>query len=953
MMRESSISRAVKTSLIVAFGVSGYATTTSAMAEEDQNIERIEVTGSRIIREGAIAPTPVTVITGEDLLNTGAINIAEVLNELPQLASTDTLGNSGTHIGTAGLNILNLRGMGTNRTLVLVDGKRHVSSVPGSAAVDINSIPTEWIDSVEIITGGASAIYGADAVTGVVNFKLKERIEGFNAQVNTGWAEDSGYNNQKLSVSYGTNFAEDRGNVAVSVEHAQQARLGMTERDRAGTSWVRFANPDGDTVYEHVPNGGHYRISNGGTTMIGDKYYTFNPDGSMREVNKGDKFDGSYCAGECDYINLKQWEELQPEFDRTTANFKLSYDVTDELTAYGEAKYSVTNATTSGQPAFFFFNPITTISRDNAFLSQEVANAMDAAGEDSITINRFMTDMGPRIEDDKRTTQRYVLGIKGEVGDGWDLDAYTLYGETEHKRTNYNNLIYSNFKNSVDAVFDADGNIVCRDEEARANGCVATNLFGNGSVSAAARDYISTTTVGTSTIDQFVAGVSLANSALWELPAGYVGVATGIEYRREASETEEDPFIATGDTFFNTLLSESGKFNVKEVFAEVSVPVLADLPGIQMLTVDGAVRYADYSSIGDATSWKVGLDWAIFDDLRIRSTLTTAIRAPNINELYSAQSGNFYSAKDSCKVSELDKLAPEARAIRAANCAALGVAADFDSDYDSSRLPGVSGGNDNLDAETSDSFTAGFVYQPSFIDNLALTVDYWRIEITDVISAISAQTIINRCIDSKTGIDNEYCKLITRATTSNPADGTEVSEITNIQVLPQNLAKSETEGVDFQLTYDIEVGSGDLKTNLLATYLIKERSYPFQEDNSDYRDYDGLIGSPQWQGQLQLTYKIEDWQFNWKTTYTDGVELYSDTTKSQYDKPYSNIMSYGSYATTDLFGTYNFDNGLTLGLGVDNVFDRDLPLMATGNGDGEGAYDNIGRFYYISANFKM
>ncbi|BDM63933.1 TonB-dependent receptor [Shewanella sp. NFH-SH190041] len=945
----TKISQAIRLSLCATAGMAIVFSDVSVAEEVGDKVERIEVTGSRIVREGAIAPTPVTVITGDDLLKTGAVNIAEALNELPQLANTDTLGNSGTSIGTAGLNRLDLRGMGTNRTLVLVDGKRHVAAVPGSAAMDINTIPTEWVESVEIITGGASAIYGADAVTGVVNFKLKQRINGFNASASSGWAEDSGYNNQRASLSYGSDFDDGRGNAAVSVEYAKQSNLGMMEREQTATSWTRFRNPTGETIYEYVPNGGHYRISNGGTTNIGGTWYTFNDNGSVREVNKGDKYNGAYCAGDCDYINLKQWEELQPEFDRLTVNFKANYDLTDDLNGYFEAKYSQTDATTSGQPAFFFFNGKSTLKRDNAFISDELGAIMDAAGEDTIQVNRFMTDMGPRIEDDTRKTQRYVFGIKGDVFDGWDLDGYALWGQTKHERTNHNNLIFKNFMQSIDAIKDDNGNIVCRDEDARANGCVATNLFGNGSVSAAARDYISKTTYGESTIEQFVSGFSMANSSLIELPAGYIGVATGIEYRHEKSDTYEDPSLVdeNGDrtTFFNALSSEGGKFNVKEVFAEVSVPLLADLPLIQQLNIDGAVRYADYSSVGDATSWKLGLDWAMFDDLRIRSTVATAIRAPNIGELYDAQSQNFFRVKDSCKASRLADLEPGQRAIRAANCAALGIPVDFDDAYDSATLEGTSGGNPDLESEKSKSVTAGFVYEPGYLDNFVVMLDYWKIEIDDAIGSIAAQDIIDKCVDSPTGINNQYCALITRDKDSH--------QITDITQIVQNVAKSETSGIDLQVGYDFPIASGEFKTNILATYLLESKRYPFQDETSVYEEYAGVVGDAKWQAQLRIAYAIDNWNFNWKTTYLDRVDLYTEQFRDNYDIPYSNIMQYGSYAVTDILGTYTFNNGLAVGLGLDNVFDRDLPAFATGNDSGEGGYDNIGRFYYITLDFKM
>ncbi|GGE81281.1 TonB-dependent receptor plug domain-containing protein [Shewanella carassii] len=954
MLKEKLLANAIRFSLFAATGFASLAVASPAMAEEqnEQQIEKIQVTGSRILREGAIAPSPVTVISGESLIKTGAVNIGEALNELPALANTYSLANSGSSIGTAGLNLLDMRGMGASRTLVLVDGKRHVASSPGTSSIDVNTIPTEWVESVEIITGGASAIYGADAVTGVVNFKMKKKIEGLTASAAAGIADDSDYNNQRFSLAYGSNFDNDRGNAAISVEYAQQDRLEMLDRDQTAISWSSLTNPPGSDTYKTLyQNAGYWGISNAGTVgFYGGTpgFYTFKPDGTPVEVGTGEFTNGVLCAGEgCDYINLRQWEELQPEFDRTTINFKTNYDFTDNLNGYFEAKWSRTNATTSGQPAFFFFDPDNTlVTRDNPYISDELGALMDQAGEGYVVVNRFMSDLGPRTEDDERTTQRYVIGLNGVVLEDWEMEAYAIYGQTEQTRTNYNNLIYKNFQQSVDAIRDpVSGEIVCRDADAQAAGCVPVNLFGDGAVTREAADWFSTTTEGTAKIEQYVIGGSMSNSALFELPAGMVGFASGIEYRKEKSKSKEDPFAATGATFFNALQSEGGDFDVKEIYAEISVPLLEDLPGIQNLTVDGAVRYADYSTIGDATSWKLGLDWTIIDSLRLRSTLSTALRAPNIGEYYGAQGQNFFSVDDSCKASELSGLSPDQQAIRAANCAALGIPADFDSNYDSATLEGVSGGNDQLEPEESDSYTVGLVYQPSFVEGLVMTVDYWNIEITDAIANISAQNIIDRCVDSPTGINNQYCDLITRDATSH--------EITNITQIVQNVAKQEASGVDFEVGYDFPLFGGDLRTNLLGTYLIERNEYPFQDDATNYEEYAGTLGEAQWQGQLVLNYSYDAWNLNWKTRYLDSVDLYTPQFRANYDVPYSNVMSYGSYSVTDLYATYTMDNGLEFGLGIDNAFDRDLPGSTTGTGAGSASYDNIGRFYYLTVKYEM
>ncbi|AXR07687.1 TonB-dependent receptor domain-containing protein [Salinimonas sediminis] len=929
---------------------------THTMAQDtqavDANVEKIQVTGSRISRQGAIAPSPVTVLSGESLLNTGAMNIGEVLNELPALASTYSMGNSGQYIGTAGLNILDLRGMGVDRTLVLVDGKRHVSSSAGSAAVDTNTIPTSWIERVEIITGGASAVYGADAVTGVVNFVLKKNIEGFDASITRGYANDNNYQNEKYQASYGFNFDNDRGNVAFAAEYSSQNRLNALDNPWTATSYReiaydsifaegRTADQLDSTAYPdnfYTADSGLYAINNSGVFAGNSK--SFNADGTLKDVYTGDIVDGSECVN-CDYLNLRQFTDLQPEFDRTNLNVKGNYDLNDDTLVYAQAKYSRTRAQSIGQPAFFYGNPINTVSIDNPLLDDIVTDYMTQQGLQEITINRMMTDLGRRVEDDERETTRFVVGVEGLVADVWEYEAYLNYGETELERANSNNLVYANYENALNAKADQFGTAFCADREARLAGCVPVDIFGEGAPSQAAIDYINTTSVGTSKIQQYNAAASVSNAGIYELPAGYVGFAAGVEYRKEKSEINEPE--NAGGTFFNALGEDRGEYSVEEIFSEVTVPVLADLPGIELLTVDGAIRIANYSSIGNATSWKLGLDWEVMEDLRLRATRSSALRAPNIGELFGEASETYFPVDDPCKTTNIAELSQDSQGLRQANCAALGVPADFNSDYDDSLVDGQSGGNRNLRAEQSTSETIGLIYQPSWFKGFTATVDYWEIELTDAISQVDAQTIVDRCVDSTSGVDNEYCGLISR----NAA-----GEISLIQSYSLNLAGQEASGVDFEFGYDFDALEGSFRTNVIATYLDERKEYPFQENTEEFYQYAGTEGEATWQGTFSLNYDRGDWQASWKTRYIDRVSLYTNQSLALNPNP-STLMDNPSYAITDVTVGYNFANGVSLSVGVDNLFNRALPLGTTGTGEFDGAYDNIGRFGYVTVAYSM
>ncbi|MCE9686900.1 TonB-dependent receptor [Shewanella sp. AS16] len=965
MQVNSILTKAIRFALVgsavtATMGISAAYAADQGDALEKQEVERISVTGSRIIREGAIAPTPVTVISGEELLSTGVTNIGEALNQLPALGSTYSLANSGRFIGTSGLNLLDLRNMGTARTLVLVNGKRHVSSSAGTSSVDVNTIPSVWIDKVEVITGGASAIYGADAVTGVVNFILKKDINGLEVSATKGWAGDSPHSKDRFSLSYGTDFNEGKGNIALAVEYSAQDQLKAFDRDQTSTSFSSLKNTnrpkdaDGNYIDSNDPNdpdkiytanAGHYSISNAGTFNL-DGWKTFNPDGSLRDVYRGTNIDGIYCS-DCDFTNLNQFVELQPEFKRYNFNLKTNYQINDDMNAYFEAKYVNSQSTDEGQPAFFFGNPDNTVKIDNAFINPELVALMQAhkdkdgnpAPLDSINIRRFMTDLGVRIEDDTRETQRYVLGLEGLMGEDWNYDVYAVYGQTDLERVNKNNLVKANYRHALDSV-RVDGVAVCRDEEARKAGCVPVDIFGFGRPSQEAIDYINTISTGTSVIKQTVLGGSLTNSALFELPAGMVGVSTGIEYRKEQSEVFE-PDNAEG-TFFNVLGEDKGDFDVKEVFAEINLPLLADLPMIRQLDLDLAVRFADYSTIGNATTWKAGLSWEVNDELRVRSTYAEAIRAPNISELYGAASQDFFSVKDSCRTKYLDELAhPE---VRKDNCASLGVPADFNSDYDSKKLEGVSGGNRDLKAEESTSYTVGVIYQPSFIEGLSISTDYWNISIEDSISSVAAQDIIDRCVDSSTGIDNEYCRLITRDPASH--------EITSIKQFSLNIAALEAAGIDLDIGYNFEGFGGDFKTNLIATRLLKRKDFSFQDEPDTFEENAGTAGYAKWQANWTLNYSIDNWSANWRTRFIEGVNLYTSRELERNANPSSNL-AYGDYFISDVAVAYDFDSGISLKFGIDNLFDRDLPYGAKGTNVESAGYDNIGRFFHTTVSFKF
>ncbi|PHZ85570.1 TonB-dependent receptor domain-containing protein [Paremcibacter congregatus] len=926
--------------------------------EDEIVLEEIMVTGSRIKRRSLDSPTPVAVIGAEDLAFSGKLNLGDYLSELPQLGSTFTTANSTRFIGTAGGSFLDLRRLGSVRTLVLVDGRRHVGSSAGDTRVDINTIPSDLIERVEVITGGASAIYGSDAVTGVVNFILKENYEGLTARAQYGLADEGPYDSYHLSLTGGGNFNDDRGNAVLSVEWAEESRVKNTDREFSSRRYRLVNNPDDTGPDDGIPdqfyrpNSGISFITKAGTIFFDlGSLMTFDPDGSVRDQVLGTDFGGFECM-DCDFLDLDEVSDLRPSLQRLSLNGKFTYDLTEDISVFAEAKYVNTQTFNLGQPAFDFFGSAITIQRDNAFLKSDLAALMDDAGVTEIGINRFNVDAGRRGEDNERQTHRIVAGFKGDLGEAWTWEASYSFGRSTQILTAINNRINDRWTAATDAVVDpATGEIVCRvtledSDNSLLDGCIPTSIFGDGAVNAASEAWFNQDTIRRDTIEQQVASAFISGS-VYELPAGDLDVAVGIEWRKDTSLSKPAPLDSAGLTFGNALQVTSGEIEVKEAFGEISVPVLKDAPFAESLMLDAAIRYADYDTSSDKnTTWKVGGTWQPISDVRFRATYSKAVRAPNIGELFGPQDANFFSVDDPCKTSELDLIAdPARRSNREANCAALGVAPDFDSDYDQATLPGLSGGNPDLEVETAKTWTAGVVVTPRFLDGFSATVDWWQVTIDDAISSTDAQDILDRCVDAES-INNIFCPLITRDSTD---------EITNILQIQANIAGLEASGVDFDITYNISGianTDGMLSLKLMGTYLLYNRDFPFQDEPDNPDREDGELGDPEWLMNFTATYYSGPWTFNYKLRFIDDM-LRVEHEDFEASPEEQELIHTGTVTYSDIQLRYQIRDGIEVYGGVNNIFEKNPPLPFDATGGDSGIYDNVGRFFYtgVTATF--
>lgn len=983
------------------------------------DLDRVSVTGSRIARTGFVTPSPVTAITAEEIRTTGALNIGDLMNKMPQLTPSYSLGNSTRFIGTAGLGLMDLRGMGPSRTLVLVNGRRHVGASPGSTSVDVNTIPVEWIERVEVITGGASAVYGADAVAGVVNFIMKKSFDGYEFRGQTGQANEGGFDRRFASFSAGKPFADGRGNAAIAMEYSTQGRFGRGDREIGRRYQVSVPNPNFDPTRppsESNPQtildrpGGNHSTSYGGTMDLGQitisptgtrsiafnpaSRYLFNNDGTFRR----NRYDGTIVSAsscvDCDFTDLNAVADLQPSFDRFSFNTIVNFDLNDDHRFFFEGKYTKTESEFYGQPAF---DTGLRLRRDNAYISNELGAILDArtvrvqnrdgtsvvravsrdpnAAESNLVLNRFNVDAGRRGEKIERQTSRVVFGLEGNLGENWTYETSANFGQTTIDRLNLNNRINERWHAGMDVIRDASGKLVCRASvdptainpntgqrynQALIAGCVPFSVFGNGAIPADAAAWFNTSSQNQSKLKQQVFSASAANNSLFSLPAGDVGIAGGVEYRKEQSQENTDPLAALGLTFLNAIPSRGGEYSVREVFAETTVPLLADLPLIRRLNLDLAGRWSDYSSIGDTKTWNVGLDWEVLSSLRIRGSYASAVRAPSIGELYNPQSQNFATINDPCNTLSTNSNRPATAkdpALRAANCAALGIPNNWVDTYTATR-PGVSGGNPDLKAEEAKTLSFGFVWQPEFLPGFGMSMDYWRITLTDAIGAVTAQTLATRCVDSPGGVqNNSFCDSIKRAPVGGytSPSGTPFPDysIYNWTAISENLAKSRRVGVDLEMDYRFDLLGGFTTFRLVGTRLIQSREWAFQSFPDEYTEYVTYYTDPRWRGQFSTSYKRGDWRASWDMTYVDGnlrvtPDSYNSNPGSQ--SPIRNP----SYLYHNMQVGYKFPgSGIDVYVGVDNVFDKDPPVNYFGADAGAALYDSIGRYMYMGITYKF
>lgn len=907
-------------------------------ADEDN---AIVVTGSRVARTGFENPTPTTVVSAEQIANSGLNDIGDILLQSPQIsvglgASNDTFERD------IGATFVNLRGLGTNRTLVLVDGRRRVSGSRDGSQVDVSAIPASMIESVEIITGGASAVYGADAVSGVVNIILKDDMDGLTASGRYGLSSRGDADTYMLSLAGGGSFADGRGSARLGVTYNKSEMLKYTARDYVyedRATWV--ANPANtgpdDGIADRIPASPFFssNIAYDPSFVIGGQRYYY--DDATLIPQYATNCYGTVCT-DGDYGYTGRERNLRNPRETFAAIAGIEYEVSDAVTAFADFEFSFADTDTNGQS---FFDSSLVLQRDNPFIPDEVAALMDANGLSTLTIGYEGEEIfGNKGYTNSRYTYSVSGGFRGALTDRLDWEAFAQYGRRDQDYKISNTRIESRFFEAVDAVVDpASGNVVCRSATAQAAGCVPIDLF-SGALTDDELAYFQYTFLRNVTNEQVLAGAQITGS-LFDLPAGPVGVAVGAEYRKDKLATLDDGLGARGLLYRtdNGGLSVNASTEVTEAFAEVVVPVLRD-SFIGSLDVEGAARFSHYDTIGSTLAWKLGADWAPIDDLRFRVTRSRSVRAPNIVELFAPETGGTLNiAADPCDVSSIS-LAPN----REANCRALGVPEGWVDPAAALALTTRLGGNPDLTEETSNSWTAGVVASP--VAGLRLSADWWSIKIDDAIQTIDGNSIVDNCVDSDT-LDNPFCALVTRGGFVGIDDPYVISQIDLRQV---NVGALTARGIDFAASYSTYLDSissgldGRVMLRATVTYLDKLEELVDVDDPSSLLISDGEFGDPTWRGNGSIAYENGGLNVFWNIRYVGP----SDIDVQRTDEYYGGIRVDERFYH-DVSVSYEFDNDLTLQAGVNNLFDEAPPVTPstyTGAFDGS-LFDNIGRFFFV------
>ena len=967
MYNNSKVAKAIRLAMMFGAGAAAAISAPTFAAEEGaEEVERIQVTGSRLKRTDMESASPVTIITAEQLKVQGIQDVGQFLQNSAVMSGSPAM--TTTNNGGSGGTFVELRGLGSSRTLVLVNGRRPVSA-------DFQGIPASMIDRIEVLKDGASATYGADAVAGVVNIITRRDFEGveFNAQFSNSFDVDV---NEQKSFSVVLGKAFDDGHLVFGIDYVEQDPVyqGDTSVDFMNYPWQVWGEEGEDSFWKNglIGSGDDMNVIvvGSGSTPCGQFYLQHGANQTNDTCNGGvatlgDMRDFVGGGPNNDTYNYAPVNYLQTPYKKINIFVEGSFELNDNVSFYTETRinkrssrqelaavpydtrydpaYSGTYGKTladgtpvldadTGQQVMVDFNGV---SKDNYY---------NPFGEDVLRSRRRMLEGGRSFEQDIVRFQQ-VIGMEGEFGDGWSYDLNYNYGYSQTTSTDFGQLYGPNLSKAMGPSFkDADGNIVCGTADAPIADCVSMNVFGGapGSVTSEMLDYVSAPLVDASnytlqTLTGFVGG------DVYELPAGAFSAGVGFEWRSEKAEAQVDSGKFMGEVTGNKSKGTNGDYNVTSLFTEMRIPVLADMPFAESIEIPVGIRYDDFSAFGSEVTYQVGIEWNVMDGLLVRGTYGTVFRAPDVFDLYSPSGDSFPFTTDPCSKQTWGELTPGQQG----NCQADGVPVGGSNNLDGQQLSSV-GGNPDLTPEEGDTFTVGIAYSPDFVEGLGITVDYWAIDLENVIDAVGAGDTLKGCYLG--GVES-LCENVGRTN----------GEITRLSEKSSNLSAMTARGIDFEANYGFEALAGDFKFNLSWTHFLERENQVYNSTSYSFEmdDLNGLFENDSTyatdKANFNASYAWQDLTLSYAANYISGTEydtlLYWETTPNDPDdiSKGNHMYTVDAFLYHDVTATYNFDTGTTISAGITNLSDEQPPYIEPGNNANtdESTYRLFGRSYFI------
>lgn len=956
-----------------------------------QQAGEIVVTGSRIRRSNATAAIPLHVMTNEDIQESGSVDLAEIVTQIPGVDSDLSPETTNTSVQNSGISTINLRRLGSNRTLTLIDGRRAISNAGNGERVSLNTIPAGFVDSIEVTTGGASAIYGSDAIAGVVNIILKKDYDGFDANFRYGLPERSGGREMNADLTWGRNFADGRGNIMLgfSYEHEDAIYADSTRPESvAGVSWSApsyVGEFNDETILPGCDASGRYCVNPSLSTYLPGGVFESDDAWNVGGVWYNDKSllpnDGRTASDGFDSYpdgyNVRPGQTLSPEFEMWSGAAQARFELTPDITLVGSVMYTQINTRARSTPESASYGDtfasldadgnalrdadgkviegeLPQISSSNPFIPA----AVEETRSGSVSWYRRFNELGWDEKINYRNTLRTRFGVEGRAWGDWQWQVTGTYGTYDQHQRDTNEINLQNLAYALNVQSDGNGGYQCANATARAQGCVPINIFGEGSITDAMADYIRYNANLYQKREQVTAMAS-ANGSLLTLPAGTVKAAFGVEYRREYQRTwgqDGDLILATTSTGVPDI---EAHFDVVEAFAELDIPVLPNL-SLQL-----AGRAADYSTVGGVYSYNVGGSWSPSRDLRIRAQYSRSQRAPTLTEFFSPPRGDYDTLLDPCNGLRADGsgITPPAgstasASVIAANCLADSGIQAFFANPDNAGLAytfdgsvrGPNQGNDQLTEETADTYTVGAVFTPRFIPGLTLIVDYYRINVKNAIGSISTQLATELCYSADNYPNNRFCDVVTR----NPATGA----ITQVINQDENLDEYLTEGIDVTFNYEwrFDTIPGRFDFNMLYTHYLTDQ-YSFQGINGlETENTLGLIGNPADEYRAKLGWSYRGLRLSWTARYRGGGVDDLDVVRS--DPQYFHVEGQ-TYHNFYVSYTLQQQPRIKFYGGVNNVLNDLGPLVPSGLDYGSSrnivtSLNNVtGREFYAGVRFSF